>query len=613
MLVGTFFSTFSTHLNENINQQASVMAPEVTQGGGGYNPSIEKEKNDFSTEGEQVPGSEKDDYDKEDDNNGDQEEPSEPSQAEEITTYEYKSYDDYFIDLDIRKETITTDDLKGTGSESDPYIVGSTRGFLYLINYSISKLPMEARYIHLNSDIILNDESFDENGKPSGGDGTVYDWVPIFDRGWHCKIYGNQHTIKGMYCVQTKYSGGLFHQVTIDIVDGLNFENVYVDSVLNYTATISKYIGELSNSTIKSGYVKSSKNMIGGFCVYSVNIKNCINYADVTTLGNFAGGICNEINDGAGGSVINCKNYGDITSINQTGGIVRLATSTIIVKDCENYGDITSTERFTAGGICGYVSNGVGDAIRFYNCKNYGDLRTVDGNIGGICGVVNGYAEIVDCENYGFIGKGVHDSTGEIVGYFVRENNKKDGCLIIKNCRFVSVSGMPFVGSTQNNYNVTNYITISDCVAEYRDFKKEPTAIFIAYLGNGRHEVGINNVKVIYRGTYFNGFLIQTTQANKEVKISNIFVDIECKQMKISNLFYATNHAKKDFHFDGMVYHIKTEKDTQRRFYGNDFSGYSYTYKTGQLNLVSLDAVTGFEPRLTRDWFIDKEYNEIKL
>ena len=87
----------------------------------------------------------------------------------EVTSYERRTFAQYLTDYEvpttlaeIGKTTVT-----GNGSVESPYQINSTQDFVFFANVGMSN-----KYFELNCDIVYNDESFDENGTPSGGDGV---------------------------------------------------------------------------------------------------------------------------------------------------------------------------------------------------------------------------------------------------------------------------------------------------------------------------------------------------------------------------------------------------------------------------------------------------------
>ena len=96
----------------------------------------------------------------------------------------------------------------------------------------------------------------------------------------------------------------------------------------------------------------ASQNDVGGIVLWfisdsaSLKVKNCINYADLYTMGKEnemqVGGIVGEVN--CPNVVIEgCKNYGNLYSGTQQGGIVGLLTgdnTVAYILDCENYGNL---------------------------------------------------------------------------------------------------------------------------------------------------------------------------------------------------------------------------------------------------------------------------------
>ena len=121
--------------------------------------------------------------------------------TENLTTLEttYKSYSDYFVDFDISKATITEKDYTGQGTKSDPFVIRSTRGFLYLTNRTESGIFLGGKYLELGCDVVLNNEVFDKDGNIVEGDGVVYSFETFLIGDSVASIDGNNHSIVGAY------------------------------------------------------------------------------------------------------------------------------------------------------------------------------------------------------------------------------------------------------------------------------------------------------------------------------------------------------------------------------------------------------------------------------
>jgi len=319
--------------------------------------------------------------------------PSNKIESEEITEWTYKTYDDYFTDLNISKETFTAVDYSGTGSKADPYVVRNLKGFLYLMSQTIT-----SKYIRLDTDIYLNDEIFDSEGKPSGGDGVVYSWGE--PKGViNIVLDGNGHSIHGMYLndITRKrvsllgYQGGS----RIATIRNLDMRNIYMHGLNNLSA-FAYSVSNIENCNTY-GTIKAEEGGCCGFTEVGYNIKNCNNYVNIIQKLSNLGGIFGQ---SAGGVIENCNNYGNLTSLEKgfMGGLLfRALTKDITIKDCTNYGKLYSGGNYCGGliGVVYYYAN----QLIIENCKSYGDMISNGQYCGGLIGLAEGHILVSNCSS----------------------------------------------------------------------------------------------------------------------------------------------------------------------------------------------------------------------
>jgi len=353
--------------------------------------------------------------------------PSNKIESEEITEYTYKTYEDYFIDnfnlpaetytrdettnvvtIDYTKITrnttngqtelsyngnvfdvVTSDDLSGSGSQTDPYIIKNGKGFRYLLNESLSKLSIQKKYILLENDIYLNDETFDLKGKPFGGDGIIYNYKCTKNFGQYSYINGNDFSIQGFYAVEdedlvaeTSFNRCLFGKSRISEMKNINLKNFYVNGN-NYESTraFCSYIDIAENIIIHEGTIEAEAGYVSGICGgLMVSAKNCVNHANIYTESNEASGLFREIYDNV--IIEKCHNYGTIksssTGTSRCGGLVRNAGKNYTIKHCNNYGKIIAGGKQN-GGLLAWARHGV-----IINSNNYGNIESL--SAGGFVG-----------------------------------------------------------------------------------------------------------------------------------------------------------------------------------------------------------------------------------
>ena len=211
----------------------------------------------------------------------------------------------------------------GSGTESDPYQIGTAEGLKWFRD-KVNNAKNAANNIEdtkicaeLTKDIDLSGEAW----TPIGIGGALYAGTPPYSGTFD----GKGHTIKNLSIDSSAHYVGLFGYV---------------------------YGGTIRNLTV-SGSVKGSEH---------------------------TGGIAGAAN---GGTFENCANQCAVQG-GTTGGIIGFATEegTLIVRDCYNVGSITTTTGNSVGGIIGQCINTSG-TIR--NCYNAGTV-TGTASVGAIIG-----------------------------------------------------------------------------------------------------------------------------------------------------------------------------------------------------------------------------------
>ena len=171
-------------------------------------------------------------------------------------------------------------------------------------------------------------------------------------------------------------------------------KNLYVKAA-GYAGVFGAVWGTIENLTV-SGNITSTNGNAGGIVGKSVgNIYNCCNKATIQGY-DYTGGIGGDVwaNGGVVLLVMNCKNLGNVTSVNnRVGGIV--GGSSGEVTNCYNAGKVTGN--YNTGGIIGQSRQ----KVKLTNCYNVGNIESKLDRVAGI--VANVYAEVTvnNCYNIG--------------------------------------------------------------------------------------------------------------------------------------------------------------------------------------------------------------------
>ena len=362
----------------------------------------------------------------------------------------YSYIEEYSVWDGESTESIT----KGSGSESDPYLIESAAqlaGLAYNINNN-DNYVYKGKYFKLMKDIDLA-------SKP---------WTPIGNKTHfpHLRLDGNGKSIINLKVDVSDGYAGLFYWLSGTIstekslVRNLTIRNADVKTggrdagvIVGFTSFIDiidcRVDGSVTSAYCAGGIVGSGDPSIIN-CRADVNVT--VN-APASTSKSFsvaAGGLIGDIsfNNGQDNTITNCTVRGTVTvssqdlseSVNDfhAGGVAGLAVANVI--DCTSYAEISSTSEneVRVGGLVGTV--GAGSKIT--NSSAYG---TVHGKKNNFVGGAYGYA-VGSHERVHFGGKieNIPDVGTGAVGIFI---GHADGVFQTKNCSYSNVdSSLPVIG-----------------------------------------------------------------------------------------------------------------------------------------------------------------------
>lgn len=243
--------------------------------------------------------------------------------------------------------------ITGSGTESDPYQIGTAAGLKWFrdkVNNAKTKEETKICAV-LTANIDLKNEEWTPigigNGTENNGATIDFPYSGTFD--------GNGHTISGLNVNYRNKNGGLF---------------CYVMNATIKNLTVAGSVTHSSGDGVAYG------GIVG--CADSSTIENCTNRCTVT--GNwYAGGIVGWSTDS---DIIGCANFGNISSPFFSGGICGkiggqndAAGIDATIRDCYNVGMVSGNY---AGGITGQSDSEHID-ILIANCYNVGSLHGSDG------------------------------------------------------------------------------------------------------------------------------------------------------------------------------------------------------------------------------------------
>ena len=294
----------------------------------------------------------------------------------------------------ITMDIVITSTFLGSGTEADPYQIGTPEQLILLRDYVNTDVTDASNggkkyselYYQLTQDIVLNEANI---GSWSTWTNTTpgliqWSWIGSNEHKFLGTLDGQGYSIRGMY-MRTLCG---FNAGTIK---NLGIEQSYIYNIDNFTGCIADYnTGTISNcysmATVNGGGATGGLVGFNEGTVKNCNFKGSITgyekYPNIPDVGGIAG------IQQTSGKIINCYNTGAIYSSStewaHTGGIV--STNYGVVENSYNTGALsgTVTGNFFIGGIVGFHLSG-----NVKNCYNAGAVTgSTSGTLyrGGIIG-----------------------------------------------------------------------------------------------------------------------------------------------------------------------------------------------------------------------------------
>jgi len=303
---------------------------------------------------------------------------------------------------------------KGSGSESDPYLISSASEFDYLLRQlDLGGNDFSGKYFELTNDIVFNDETFEfqpDTGlvKVTDGENVIYFGTDIpgdksgenetFDETASNSryIYTSDNSAEGVHYYEhyETYGGKLNFLHSAMSTTGFKAFKGHLDGK-GYSVKGVLASGDAStNCTKYAGLFRTASDAV----FKNIKIENSF------VFGSGAGGI---VGNASGCEFENCEFNG----LAYYGGIAANAENTGF-KNCTNNGIMLA--RGYMGGIVGTNISYLADK-KIESCVNNGIIcpNLIEDNNGGIVGK-NTYAEITNCVNNGVVNGEV--SVGGIAG-----------------------------------------------------------------------------------------------------------------------------------------------------------------------------------------------------
>lgn len=358
----------------------------------------------------------------------------------------------------IRLNAENWNTIEGSGTESDPYKLSTTRNLLAM---KAALVKGQMTYFKLMNDI---DMSSIENWEPLNPY-DPYDLGIVFD--------GGGHSLKNLKSKGQVYSS--FFGVLYGKCYNVKFVNAEIVSASNSGAgIIGGYIGTGGKPAIVSGVEASGTvtnagkgQSVGGLGgnAREATIENCT--VNVTVSNPMGDGVKRTATGGIVGKTIDSavkikkcivRGVVEITKgINNTytGGIVGWQSAAgAEITDCEVYATVKSAgER--VGGIVGHYQGGT-----LSGCKFYGEVNAASRLAGGIAGITSSESTIENCLSSGKIV--CKNIVGGIVG--MNENTLTIRCCESSSTIEINVNGVDGVGGVLGLASNGKTVIVEDCI-----------------------------------------------------------------------------------------------------------------------------------------------------
>jgi len=506
----------------------------------------------------------------------------------------YKEAEDWFIDFQV-SDKIAQTTILGNGSQSSPYVLNSLEDLLFITRQS----SLYEKYIKINCDIVLNDEQFDENGIPYGGDGIVYNWCGFVNAYFaHFDFCG--HAIKGLYINKPDTTECISFINTSNTIAAFNnavFENVYLNGQDN-VSTIGYTVRYCQNVVVKNGNLYGT-NTVSGVCRQTIQMQNVTNYANIVLSGNkqYASGIV--ATGGMTSLIKNCTNYGNISGYYYTSGIIGDIYNAAQVINCKNYGHISGRSLNISGIVA--VLRSANTTKKIINCENYGSISG-SGNRAGILSYCDGSVDIIKCKNYGHVFSGGGTSTGDFIGRIATVKVEFKVHINIVDCETYAKGGHAFFGYTAREgsaFNENFSMNIIRCkYYSLGDKVDYPISSDIKHNFILRIEDSYFYVK-----NYSGEKLIKDIGKDAFVCISNTLFEFESSDEKIQ----FTLPTKTNIKLESVIANVK---NINKCFYGSDFSDFYIDYKTGKIGLKAFSGKGFYQGKVTEQYLLDNGYTK---
>lgn len=305
--------------------------------------------------------------------------------------------------------TITPVQPKGSGTETDPYLIGTAAELYWYAQNVNSNDTVRKSYAELTADITVNQGVLNADGSLSSNAVNFETWTPIgnaYKSAYTGHFDGKGHTVSGLYCVgdyETATYIGFFGSVGANaVIKNVTISDAYFSGKVagGIAGQVSAAEATFENCHNKATVVAHAANnggSAGGIIASTkqVTITGCSNAGMIcintksspVSLTSKAGGL---VGSGNAFTIKDSYNTGSVTGVSYVGGLVGMGGGTFVIEKCYNTGTITgnplenkNNTGIFIGGILGYHNSAKSSEIK--DCYNAGSVTGAD-YVGGLAG-----------------------------------------------------------------------------------------------------------------------------------------------------------------------------------------------------------------------------------
>ena len=249
------------------------------------------------------------------------------------------------------------------GTKNDPYVI-SKPGELIAMSYAVisGAESFEGKYIALGADIAINENApSTEAGWASYASPRVWTQIGNPVNQFKGTFDGQGHSVSGIYMKGTGTNVGLFgYTAASSAIKNLKVVNSYFEGSQNVGGVTGSGGGTYENVS-SNAIVKATSQCAGGIIGLTnanASFTKCHFAGEVTSAGNFAGGITSRISS-LNVNFTECLMTGKAKAVQRVGGFLGQTDGTAKIKftDCMTTGTTTSTNggHSQHGGFVGYA------------------------------------------------------------------------------------------------------------------------------------------------------------------------------------------------------------------------------------------------------------------